>query len=229
MRMIVDARQQFFPEFAELASQMNHDLRSPLTAICSYAECLAWLGGIDLQTREKYARAVTAEAHRLGRLSANFLVLAAPQADVDLQQVDLGESLQESLEELSDMTALLETTIEVAEAPEALAVFWSPEVLRQMLTASLEHLLDMAGPEATIRITMAPQGREVAVSMDAESKHPLQAKSEGFALRAAARLAGTRGGSLLLLDGPQPQLRLQVPVSGRLCAAPVTAELGRTA
>lgn len=231
MKMIVDARQQYFPEFADLATQMNHDLRSPLTAICSYAECLALGNATEPAARERYARVVIAEARRLGRMASNFVVLSAPQQDHGLEQLDLSEVLRDALEELREVLELQETVVDFTEPARSALVTWHRPVLLHLLIATLESVLGHSGSRASVAISFIPQVRDVAVlvGLTDEGAHPPDTRS--FAFRAAARLVGTRGGSLLLLDGAQPRLRLVVPRSGALYVMPGNAApaLGKSA
>lgn len=220
MKMIVDARQQYFPEFAELASQMNHDVRSPLTAICSYAECLALLTGAELATREKYARAIIAEARRLGRMAGDFLLLSAPQPEAPLEQLDLGDVLAEALEELADVLEVQEAVVDLSAPPAPVLMSWHRPVLRHLLVSTLECVMENAGRNAPLTIGFAPQALEVAMLIGIDAAHSRTPDTRSFAFRAAARLVGTRGGSLRLLDGGQPQLHLLIPYSGALYAAP---------
>lgn len=218
MRMIVDARQQYVPESAALATQMNHDLRSPLTAICSYAECLTLVTDMEAACRERYARAIIAEARRLARMSANFLLLAAPQSDTPPQQAEVRETLTEVLSELSDVLAAQNTTVELSCPDEPMLLAWNRSVLRHLLTATLECVLESAERDAvvSVQVEIRPDGMALLLSISAAQA----LDTCSFAFQAATRLISTRGGRLLLPDGDRMQLRLLIPYSGALCAAP---------
>lgn len=222
MKMIVDARQQYFPEFAELASQIDHDLRSPLTAICSYAECLTFVTGADPAVREKYARVIMAEARRLGRMASNFLLLSALQPEGELEQVALHEVLTEALEELGDLLELQETTVALPAPAETAVMTWHRPALHHLLVATVECALESAGRDAALTVDFSSQAREVTVVIGTTSAHAHAPDARSFAFRAAARLVGTRGGSLLS-GGDQPQLRLLIPYAGALYPIPDTA------
>lgn len=229
MKMVVDARQQYFPAFADLATQISHDLRSPLMAICSYAECLAWLSDLDVQTREKYARSIMCEAHRLGRMASDFLVLAAPQSQGELRELSLAEALEQVLDDLSEMLALLEIEVRAELPTPAPAVYWDRQVLRQLLVAALETMIASVGSGGRVVVSCERQTHDLAVSFLAQSDGASPCNPAALSFRAAARLLGTRGGSLLLLDGPGPHLQLQVPYSGALSMDLSAASLERSA
>lgn len=220
MKMVVDARQQYFPELADLVAKLDHDVRSPLTAICGYAECLGWLSVTDAAAREGYASAIVSQVRRLGRLIANAATLSSPQQETPLVEVGLAEALAEALAELAGTTETQGIAVSVSLPAQPVNVFWARTVLSQLLVATLESVLEGAGERASMVIEVRPQAREVALIVSSKSEWPVPFSTESFAFRAAARLVGTRGGSLLWRDGPEPHLQLQLPLSGRLAARP---------
>ncbi|MEI6499941.1 MAG: histidine kinase dimerization/phospho-acceptor domain-containing protein [Armatimonadota bacterium] len=220
MKMVVDARQQYFPELADVLSKLDHDARSPLTAISGYAECLGWLSVTDAEARERYAAAVVGQARRLGRLIANAATLAGPQADAPLVEIEVAKAVDEALRELAGTIGLqgIGVSVQVPAAP--VNVLWGRAALSQLLVATLESVIDGAGESATIAIAVSAQPREVAMEISLRSSWPVPFSLESFAFRAAAHLVGTRGGSLRWQDGPEPHLELRLPFSGRLAIRP---------
>lgn len=217
MRMIIAAHGQYFPDretFAELARQVNHDMRSPLTAICTYAECLAWLTTLDTPAREKYAKAIIAEARRLGRMGSYFASLAAPPPDGDLQELLLGEVLDEALEELRDLLELqeVELTREADQAP--LPLIWSRPVLRQILLGAIETQMEWAGPNAQLNLSTANEDESVLLKIVAVSARPVSPDTSRFGYRSARALLQSHGGKMTH-TADEGMLCLRVPNIGR--------------
>jgi signal transduction histidine kinase len=229
MKMIIDARQHCFPEYAELATQLDHDVRSPLTAICTYAECLEQASSAEPEQRERYGRAIRGEARRLGRLCANFAALAAPQPDERLREVEVLEAVRMALEELKELSELLDVTVEVVPSRGPLMVFWPASTLRHLLTATFESVFMSVAQGSRIVVEAQFEARDVALSVSPPVEKAFLCNPDRLSFRAAARLVGTRGGSLMLLNGEQPQVRLNLPFSGRLSEDLPAAPLERSA
>lgn len=226
--MIVDARQQYFPEYAELAAQLDHDVRSPLTAICTYTDCLEQACS-EPERRERYARAIKGEARRLGRLCADFAALAAPQPEERVREVDVVETLQAALEELKGLTEIVGVTVEAVPVQTRVMVFWPVGALRHLLTATLESVLMSVAQGSSLRLEAQSEARDVALSVSPLGNKAFLCNPDRLSFRAAARLVGLRGGSLMLLDGEAPQVRVNIPFSGHLIKPLPATRLERSA
>lgn len=225
MKMIGDAWGRRSPKVeacGDLAHQVDHDIRSPLTAICSYAECFTWLNTIDGPTREKYSRAIIAEAQRLGRLVANFVVLAtAPEAD-KLEEIGLDAVMCEVLAELTDLVQLQNMGLDYVPAPASVKLLWPPATLKHLLLAVVEASLDAAGPHGTLVIRASASESDqlsLRLRIAGELSHDITVGS--FAYRAADLLVRSHGGSLTK-DARGGGLQVQLPCLGRL----KTVEMG---
>jgi K+-sensing histidine kinase KdpD len=227
MKMIVDARQQYFPEYAELAAQLDHDVRSPLTAICTYTDCLEQASA-EPERREWYARAVKSEARRLGRLCADFAALIGPQPEERVREVDVLDALRAALEELKGLSQIAQVSLEILPMQAGIMVFWPAGVLRHLLTATLESVLMSVAQGDTVQIEARSETRDVALAVSCSTSKAFLCSPERLSFRAAARLVGTRGGSMMVLDGEAPQVRVNIPFSGHLIKAP-TAPLEQSA
>jgi hypothetical protein len=218
MRMIVDGRGSFCPgdnSLQSLARQMDHDVRSPLTTICSYAECLAWIPNLEPAARTMYARQIAVQARRLGRLAANFLVLAAPPLSDDVRTVDLGGTVTEAIRDLDDLITVRELTVDWQEPTGAL-VCWPREVLRQLLLAAVETCLEAlpSGATLTLRV-VAHEDDGWRLECGSDAGRPPRAH-DSFTWRAVETLAGQRGGAASLQTEPVLQLCVRIPLVGRV-------------
>lgn len=220
MRMILDGRGQYFPgdnSFPTLARQMDHDLRSPLTTICSYAECIAWLPNLEPAARESYAYTIVVEARRLGRMAANFLVLAAPPLSNDLEDLDLGCAVDAAIEELRDMMELHQYQI-TWERPAALGLIWPSSVLHQLLMAALEAGLEGCKGSKSLCVAVEQTGEEELVVELVCPGGDQSRMGETFAFRATEALVQQRGGKVTLQTGRPTRLTLALPRLGRVRA-----------
>lgn len=232
MRMIIDAHGQYFPDqetFAELARQVNHDMRSPLTAICTYAECLAWLTALDLTTREKYARAIIAEARRLSRMGGYFASLASPPAATELQELQLGEILDEALEELRDLAELQELTLTREPYDEPLPLIWPRQVLHQIILGTVETLMEWAGQKAVLSLGLRLEGEHIVLQLSAGGDQRPNLDTNRFGYRSARTLLHAHGGKVAVAVGESAAVSLHIPYIGRMRLATADDLLERSA
>lgn len=233
MRMIIDARGQYFPDqeaFAELARQVDHDIRSPLTAICSYAECLAWLTTLDLATREKYARAIVAEARRLGRMGTYFVSLVTPQPEQNLQEICLAEIVSEVLDELRDLLELQESEVVLNKPERAVPLIWPRETLRQIIMGTLESLIEWGGSRSRLELTLSDGGgSDLSLAAELINERDVECDASRFGYRSALALLQSHGGKLDLLTDAAPHLCLHMPYVGRMKSAASETPIERSA
>ncbi len=222
MRMILDGRGQYFPgdnSFPTLARQMDHDLRSPLTSICSYAECIAWLPNLEPGVREMYAQTILTEARRLGRMASNFLVLAAPPLSNELDELTVGGVFAEVLEELRDVIELQKFQIDweppQGDAPDVAAI-WPHDVLQQLLMAATEAALEAAKASSYLKVEVSDEGEHQFAVELSSTRCELSRAAESFAYRATQALAEQRGGEVTLETGHHMRLALRLPRIGRV-------------
>jgi light-regulated signal transduction histidine kinase (bacteriophytochrome) len=219
MKMIVDGRGSYFPgdnSLQTLARQLDHDVRSPLTVICNYGECLAGVPNLEAGPQQMFAEHIVAQARRLGRLTGNFLVVAAPPLSDDLHVVHLGDALDETLTELADLIRLHEVSVQW-EKPAAAMVSWPPEVLPQLLVAVVEVALESAPHKSALQLSLTPASEEGwLLELTSETTKPSRVR-EGFTWRAVETVIRQRGGEVELQLEPRLRLCVRLPRMGRVC------------
>jgi len=231
MPMTMNGRGEHAPtdnDFVALARQMDHDLRSPLTTICSYAECIASLPSLEPEARELYARTIVAEARRLGRLASSFVALATPPVSYGLDELDLADVLDGALKELRDAIDLRGLQVDwekPAAGSRGMRVLWPRVVLKELLVAAIEAVVGAGGVDAHLQLRARDEGdQEVAIEVSGprcERSHV----AENFTFRAAEALARQRGGTLTLATGAGLCLSLRLPRVGCVCEAPAQDRL----
>lgn len=218
MKMTVDGREPCCPgddSLQTLARQIDHDLRSPLTAICSYAECLSWAPTLDPAVRGMYAQHLLAEARRLGRMSGNFLIVAAPPHSQELHPLHVGDVVTEVLDELTDVIRLRELRVDWQCCSDVSAV-WPQSVLRQLLLAAVEASLEAVPTGSAVKLRLcAQEDKMLMVELTSDKGRACRAH-ESFAWRAAEVLAHQRGGEATLETEPTVRLCLRLPQVGRV-------------
>jgi signal transduction histidine kinase len=86
---------------SDFASNVSHELKTPLTSIRMYAEMLEQGIAATPADRERYQRVIIRESERLGRLIANVLDFSRIERGTrryDLRAEDLGELTREAVE-----------------------------------------------------------------------------------------------------------------------------------
>lgn len=91
----LDARAQ---DVADLAANLSHEFKSPLTSIRGAAELLVEGAADDPQARALFLRNIGHDAHRLDRLVTRLLELSRAEADTTpTETLDLGDVVDEAV------------------------------------------------------------------------------------------------------------------------------------
>lgn len=147
-------------ETAELAANLSHEFKSPLTSLRGAAELLLDGAAEDPAARERFLNNMLADAQRLDRLVTRLLELSRVEADA-------------SPEEAVDLAALVrEVCVQRPDAPIDVVVNGPPLKLkgrRALLSSALGNLVDNALqhalPQTRVRVTVASTARSVRVSV----------------------------------------------------------------
>lgn len=198
----------------QLAVQAAHDARSPLTAICTYAECLAWLPPQDLTTRERYARAVVCEAQRLGRMLADYLVVLGqcpPENAVTLEPVALVRDVLAGLRETLELRGQSLGPVRGQDCP---ALHWPAGRLRQLLQAAFDCLLTRTSDGQSLGVELAAEYSEcLAITLRVEGGAVLRPAVPTLHQQACEHLLAGEGGWLRELLPPLAGLKLTLPLT----------------
>lgn len=212
----------------ELAQQIEHDVRSPLTAICSYAECLAWMTTLDPATRDRYARSVVCETKRVSRMLADHSLLAGCRRDGPLAEVDPRVALHDAVAEVVELADLRGVQVRVEARPQDRSLHWMPVLLGQLLTAAVETVVVSAREQTSVDVILTDEGAghlTLQVLTPADELRPLAVKT--LSCQVVEVILAECGGTLTLLGGPQMGLALAIPWTGRGSAAPEAPGLVR--
>jgi len=229
MRIVLDSRGLYFPEqndLPTLARQLDHDLRSPLTTICSYAQCLAMAPDLPPEKQQYYCRIVEAEARRIGRLTGYHLTIIAPPLFNHLEEISFAQAFVEAWEDLRDIFELYEITVQYPPAPE-ITFLWAPLVLQQLIWATLDLGLQAAMAQRFLALRWEPA--EAALGMNLQcAGRPEKPLMESFAFRALQVLLQQRGGEAILRHDKE-WLTLRLPLRGEVCSYQSASSLEKSA
>jgi signal transduction histidine kinase len=200
----------------DLAVQVGHDVRSPLTAICSYAECLGWLASVDPPSRERYARAIVVETRRVDRMLADFMVLSGHRRHGPPEDLDFGAVLGAACDEVADHVALRGVALETGLGGPYRTVVWPAALLRHVVVATLDSVLTATCEGSALRVLVAGAGTDhLRLSVTTTGEALVMHLPRLLSYRAAALLLAERGGELWRVHGDEPGLALTIPADGR--------------
>lgn len=144
----------------EFLLSVSHDLRTPLTAICGYAESLA--GGVIPPEEAASAGAVMlTESQRLSRMVSDLLDLArldARQLDVELLNVDLVEVARGAAPVWQMRCSAGGTEFRLELPTAAVVVHTDPARLRQVLDGLFDNALRVTPAGAPIVLAVSSTG-----------------------------------------------------------------------
>ncbi len=184
-----------------LLELMMHDLRSPLAVaqLCmQQLEDLDFEGSVD-EERQEIMTDLAGGISRLGRLVDSFLDVRRLEADqVSLTRApwDLLAMAREAADDLHQVAALGEVTVEVNGGPEPIAADCDRGLVRRVLVNLIDHGLHHAPGGTTLRIDVdrSVDGASVRVSDRGPSLAPTD-RGRIFDRSLASRERGKRSGA----------------------------------
>jgi len=132
-----------------LVGRLVHEIRTPLTAIRTYADLMGDAGD-NLQLADFWKNTVTPEIERLDELARELVsVIQQPEPDFELTQIET--LIRQAVEKLQQTEEINESLINVQIPEELPRVVVDPQTTRQALFYLLRYLHDAGGPPLRIR------------------------------------------------------------------------------
>jgi len=159
-----------------LVGRLVHEIRTPLTAIRTYADLMGDAGD-NLQLADFWRNTVTPEIERLDELARELVsVIQQPEPDFELTQVET--LVRQAVEMLQQTEEINESLINVQIPEELPRVVVDPQTTCQALFYLLRYLYDAGGPPLRIRANSSgtDDGESVVITVSGSSR----AKAEPF-------------------------------------------------
>lgn len=161
--------EQLAKERSQFAAAAAHELRTPLASLQLYGDMLAEGLG-DQNAKEKYARQISDEAQRLGRVVSNVLGISQMERrgiNLRVRPGNVSKSVNEVVERMRHSLEKSGLTIELAITPDIEAQYDE-----DALSRILQNLLDNAEKysreheERRVRISVSEEGSTVNVLVE---------------------------------------------------------------
>ena len=155
-------------EKSRFAATAAHELRTPLASLRLYSEMIA--EERDPERRERYAREISGQTERLGRLVANVLeVTRIERGTFALQPREgaIGPAVQACVEKLRPQMEAAGCPVELRVASDLPAVAFDADALHHIV----DNLLDNAekysrdAPERNVSVAVAPESGGVTITV----------------------------------------------------------------
>lgn len=156
LKQAVRVEQAAQERMQEFLGDASHELRTPLTVIRGYVELLEQAKDAPVEQRERAFERIHAEIKRMETLIRDLLQIAelseATATMVQLEEVDLSEVVQTSVDDLRALSPARQITVSVEPG---LRVSGREDLLRQLLANLLGNIARHTGASDAVRVTLA--------------------------------------------------------------------------
>ncbi|MEY2567297.1 MAG: two-component system, OmpR family, sensor histidine kinase SenX3 [Actinomycetota bacterium] len=149
----------------DFVANVSHELKTPVGALALLAETLA--DEEDQAVTRRLSRRMQIEAARVGRIIEDLLDLSRLEAEESplREPVALHLVLAQAVEQVRPSADARNVTLEVGDAPRRLRIVGDRRQLVSAVFNLLENAVKYSDKGASIQLTCATDGREVAVSV----------------------------------------------------------------
>ena len=185
----------------ELVSNVSHDLKTPLTSILSYAELLRQE---DLPpAAADYARIIDEKAQRLKSMVQDVFDVskaAADQLPIQLERLDLGKLLRQTLADMADPIEQSPLTFKVDLPADPVMIIADGKRLYRVFQNLVQNALRYALPGSRVYLTLKTAANQAEASIRNTSKDELPEDVDFTARFVRGDESRTDGGSGLGLS-----------------------------
>ena len=146
----------------DLLANVSHDLKTPLTMIRAYAECVRDISYKDKEKREKDLNVIIEETERLNILVNDILDLSkmqAAEADLKIEEFDLCEVVREVIKKY-DILKITEDYKFKLEMPEKALVKADKNKIMQVIYNLVNNAINYTGDDKTVYIKVVDNRKE---------------------------------------------------------------------
>lgn len=141
----------------QFLARVSHDLRTPLTSICGFADnMLGGLAGPLTDKQSQYLGRMLANGRRLGRLVDNLLdmLIDPDKIRLTLAEVDLSSLSIDVIEELRPLALAKHQSLELHSAGGHLTVWGDADKLTRVLTNLVDNAIKYTGSGGSITVAV---------------------------------------------------------------------------
>jgi signal transduction histidine kinase/CheY-like chemotaxis protein len=152
----------------QFLARVSHDLRTPLTSICGFADnMLDGLAGPLTDKQAQYLNRMLANGRRLGRLVDNLLdILVDPdKIRLSLSEVDLSSLSMDVIEQLRPLALAKHQCFDLQFAQGTLTVCGDADKLARVLTNVVDNAIKYTPPHGSISIKLEATDRFAKVTV----------------------------------------------------------------
>jgi CheY-like chemotaxis protein len=152
----------------QFLARVSHDLRTPLTSICGFADnMLDGLAGPLTDKQGQYLTRMLANGRRLGRLVDNLLdMLVDPdKMRLSLAEVDLSSLSSDVIEQLRPLALAKNQCLDVQFGQGTFAVWADADKLTRVLTNVVDNAIKYTPPHGSITVKIEAMDRFARVSV----------------------------------------------------------------
>src|SRR5436190_4130972 len=152
----------------EMATNLSHELKTPLASIRGSAELLEGAAGNDLAAREKFLANIQSEVERLDRIVSELLKLSRIETqtpEMPPSSIDAGATARELGPVYQRRAADCSIAFQAEIAAEPLPVRIDELQLKQLLTNLLDNALQFTPAGRSVRLSAKLQGASVELTV----------------------------------------------------------------
>lgn len=152
----------------EFLSSISHEMRTPLTSICAFAEILAQCEPDAAAEWSEFVGIISAESKRLARLVDDVLEVAEIEGGRihwKFEVFDLAELVQATRALFHKIADARGIRIELAGTPRNLLVAADRQRVREMLTRLLDNALKFNPPGSVVALALRPLSDRIEVGI----------------------------------------------------------------
>ncbi|PKM77194.1 MAG: hypothetical protein CVU90_08560 [Firmicutes bacterium HGW-Firmicutes-15] len=148
----------------DFATNVSHELKTPVTSISGFAETLLDEGGRNPDNVMEFTTIIYDEAQRLAHLIDELLELSKLESDefnLNLQTVNINKLVSATVERMSKLAGLRSILINYAEMENILELTSDPKLIDQILMNILDNAIKYSADGDQVDIELEDLGDEV--------------------------------------------------------------------
>jgi signal transduction histidine kinase len=149
----------------QFLSNVGHELRTPITCVIGFAECLRY-PDIEEAKRVEFAESIVEQGQRLKDLIDQILDLSEiteQSLRVTPQEANLNEIVAEVTEAFREQIRAKNLTVDLALAPGLPSSYFDPQRTKRVVQNLLDNAIKFSHANGTVRIASEPEEDSVAL------------------------------------------------------------------